>query len=105
MEAVLGQEPIVVPVTVKAMVQVPLEAKVTPERLTDVDVAVNVPGGVQVLVVGVVFDTTIPAGSVSLALIPVRPPPVNPFGLLIKKLMVVVPFSGIFRVGCPPKSF
>ena len=80
---------VLVPVTVKEMVQELETASVAPVSVTEVVVAAKVPGGVQVLPVAVVFAMVIPPGKVS-----VNPTPVSATvfadGLVIKKVSVLV---------------
>lgn len=84
--------PVVVPCTLTDTVQPALPANVPPERLTEPEpeTAVTVPPQLLVRLAG--LATTRPAGRVSANAIPVAE---LPFGLLMLKLKVVVPFSGM----------
>lgn len=93
-EAVTQFCAVLVPVTVKEMLQEPATANVAPERVTDVDVAMRVPGGVQVFVNGVVLEIVIPLGTLSLNATPVRAT-VFAAGLEMVKVSVLVKPSTI----------
>ena len=90
---VLFLTPVVVPVTLTVMVQLPLAARVPPlsEILPEPATAVTVPPHVLVSPFGVA--TTNPAGRLSLNERPVSPRPL--FGLLILNVNEVVSFNGI----------
>ena len=80
--------------------QLVLAATVPPDKLTEDDPAVAVAVPPQVLLRLGVDATTRPAGKLSVNAKPVSASPV--FGLLMLKLSVVVPFSGMLDA---PKDF
>src|SRR5215471_18962302 len=99
---VLLASPATVPVTFTVSVQEELCARLLPDRLMAPVPAVAVTVPPQVLLTPGVAATTnvaLPAplltGSVSLKATPVRSPPAVVFGLLMVKVTVVVPFSGM----------
>ena len=95
---VLLASPTAVPVTFTVKVQDAPCATVPPERLITPVPAVAVTVPLQVLTTpGVAATTSVPVvfGSVSLKATPVRSPAAVVFGLLMVKVTVVVPFSGM----------
>ena len=84
--------PVVVPVTFTEMLHGPLDARVPAARLTEPEPATAVVVPPQVLLRPFGVATSNPAGSVSLNATPLRP---IVFGLLMVKLRLVLPFTGI----------
>ena len=99
---VLVQSPPAAPVTFNVMVHDAPVAIFAPDKLTLLDpaVALTVPA-VHEFVSPLEFATTIPAGKASVKATPVRPATFAP-GLVIVKLRVVFPFSGMRGA---PKDF
>src|SRR5581483_7104310 len=89
--------PAVVPVTLTVIVQEVLVPTVPPERLTVVSPAAGVKVPLQLLTTPGVAATCRPDGNVSLNASPLKPTVV--FGLVIVKVIVVVPFNGM--LGAP----
>jgi len=89
---VLFFAPVVVPVTFTEMLHEPLDARVPAARLTEPEPATAVVVPPQVLLRPFGVATSNPAGSVSLNATPLRP---IVFGLLMVKLRLVLPFTGI----------
>jgi len=106
---VLLASPATVPVTFTVSVQEELCARLLPDRLMAPvpAVAVTVPPPQVLLTPGVAATTSValPAplltGSVSLKATPVRSPAAVVFGLLMVKVAVVVPFSGMLPAPKP----
>src|SRR5579859_3618747 len=99
---VLLASPAVVPFTSTLKVQDALWATVPPERLMKPVPAVAVTVPLQVLLtLGVGATTSVPVveGSVSLNATPVRSPGAVRLGLLMVKVSVVMPFSGMLTAG------
>src|SRR6185503_11817355 len=85
--------PAVVPCTLTTTVQLPLAAIVPPLRLIEPEPAVAVTVPLQVLLNPFGVATTKPAGRLSVKATPLSATPV--FGLVIVKVSVVTPFSGM----------
>jgi len=90
---VLILSPVVVPVTLTEIVQLPLAAIVPPLSETLPEPATAVADPAQVLANPLGVATTSPAGRVSVNATPVRPIPL--FGFVIVKVSDVVAFTGI----------
>src|SRR5262249_52982460 len=102
---VLWASPAAVPVTFTVRVHEALCATVPPERLITPVPAVAVTEPLQVLTTpGTAATASVPVvfGSVSLNATPVRSPKAVVFGLLMVKVTVVVPFSGMLAA---PNAF
>jgi hypothetical protein len=89
----LVNAPAVVPVTFTDKVQVPAAEIDPPARLTEDDPAVAVLTPLQVLASPLGLETCIPAGNESVKATPVSV--VAEFGLVMVKLRLVLPFSGM----------